>query len=173
MCTCCLLQEGRKQGRCNVCLLPVARGEKGGKLLRKEERKKGRCNVYLLPVAGGEAEPRQNVVCTCCLSQGQRDRQRKMQRVLVGCCRRRDKAKGKCNVYFLLVAGGGGDAPLAGEERQRMDNVMCISCLLQKEREREKGRCNVYLSVCLLQEERERREKMMQQVEEGELLVEK
>ena len=54
-----------------------------------------------------------------------------------------------------------------------MDNVMCISCLLQKEREREKGRCNVYLSVCLLQEERERREKMMQQVEEGELLVEK
>ena len=39
--------------------------------------------------------------------------------------------------------------PVAGEERQRMDNVMCISCLLQKEREREreKGRCNVYLSV--------------------------
>ena len=70
-----------------------------------------------------------------------------MQRVLAGCCKRRDKAKGKCKVYFLLVAGGGWGGggggemhllPVAGEERQRMDNVMCISCLLQKERERER-----------------------------------
>ena len=83
------------------------------------------------------------------------------------------KPRGNVMCTSCSLQEGGGDAPLAGEERQRMDNVMCISCLLQKEREREKGRCNVYLSVCLLQEERERREKMMQQVEEGELLVEK
>ena len=48
-------------------------------------------------------------------------------------------------MYFLPFAEG-------ERERERREDVMC---------------------TCLLQEERERREKMMQQVEEGELLVEK